>query len=196
MSIPNILSKFIKEDAKTQRRGESPSDDSPRLPNSFVFGAAIALISTAIFTTPGRAESTTFRCVTRNGEPTTIVHISSDGSQEEVPFLLWYRAFSLPRAKQLCEEVSKKLQAHSKNAQEIFLTTGQVEGRFVVCFAKTSNERCSSNSEKLFTLAPTDEPKLVLSKLSDSTVTNVLNESSGRTYGNVRLTLFGLPIPW
>jgi hypothetical protein len=179
MSIPSILSKFTNLTAA----------------RSALTGAAIALSSTAIFTQPSYAESTTFRCVTRNGKPTTMVYISSNtGSQEEVPFLNWYRAFSSPRAKQLCEEVSEKLQSHSKNAQEIYLTTGQVEGKFVVCFAKTSNERCSSNSEKLFTLAPTDDPNLVLSKLPDSTVTDTLNESSGRTYGNVRLTFFGFPI--
>lgn len=167
-----------------------------QLPLTGLTGVAIALSSTAIFTQRSHAESTTFTCVTRNGEPTTIVNISSkDGTQEEVPFFNWYRAFSSPRAKQLCEEVSKKLQSHSKNAQDIFLTTGQVEGRFVVCFAKTSNERCSSNSEKLFTLAPTDDPNLVLSKLSDRSVTDTLNESSGRTYGNVGLTLFGIPVP-
>lgn len=167
-----------------------------QFPLTGLTGAAITLSSTAIFTPPSHAESTTFRCVTYNGEPTTIAHIlSKDGRQEEVPFFNWDRAFSSSRAKQLCEQVSKKLQSHSKNAQEIFLSTGQVEGKAVVCFAKTSNERCSSNSEKLFTLAPTDDPNLVLSKLADRSVTNTLNESSGRTYGDIGLTLFGIPVP-
>ena len=169
-----------------------------QFPLGSLAGAALAVSSTAIFPQPSLAKSTSFKCVTRNGGSTTMVHISSnDGSHEEVSFLNWSRAFSSPRAQKLCEEVSKKLQNHSQKAQEISLTTGQVKGKFVVCFAKTSNERCSSNNETLFTLAPTDNPNLVLSKLFDRSVNDTLNESSGRTYGNVGVTLFGISLqPW
>ena len=165
-------------------------------PLSGLVGAALALSSTTIFTQPSYAESSTFRCVTRNGGPTTTVYTSSnDGSREEVSFLNWHRAFSSPRAEKLCQEVSQKLQSHSKNTQGISLTTGQVKDKFVVCFTKNSNERCSLNNEILFALTPTDNPNRVLSKLLDSSGNNALNESSGRTYGNVRFSLFGFKLP-
>ena len=154
-------------------------------------GGAIALSPMAIFARPSYAATTIFRCETPNNRPTTIIRSSSsDGVSEDKPFLFWYNAFSPPRARQLCNQVSTQLQRRAQRGEDIRIITGRVQGKFVVCFASTSNGDCTANSEKLFTLAPGEDPNIIRNKLFDTDVRDILNESSGRTYGRVRLFIF------
>lgn len=152
-------------------------------------GGAIALSPTAIFSQPSRAANTTISCDRPNSQPTTVIISSAtNGKPQRDNFLHWYRAFPLPRARQLCQRVQTQIQRRINRGEDIRITTGNVGRRFVVCFAKTTNpdERCNASSEMLFTPIRSDNSNRIEANLLDSSMANPRGQSAGRTYGRVR----------
>jgi Circadian oscillating protein COP23 len=155
-------------------------------------GIAIALSSTATFPQPSHASSTSFRCDTSNRQATTIADVVlSNGTPEPANLFYWSKAFpSEPgRARQLCREVSNRLQSYARSHQDIRLKAERVDNQFVVCFVGNDDEGCTARSQRLFTLNPR-EAERVRNTLFDNSVRARLGQSIGQTYGNRRIFIF------
>lgn len=155
-------------------------------------GVAIALSSTAIFPQPSHASSTTFRCDTSNRQATTIADVVlSNGTLKPANLFYWSKAFpSEPgRARQLCRDVSNRLQSYARSHPDIRLKAGQVGNQFVVCFVSNDDESCTPSSQRLFSLN-LREAERVRNTLFDNSVRTRLGQSIGQTYGNRRIFIF------
>lgn len=164
-------------------------------------GMAIAVGSTAVYTQPSHAGTLAFKCSNPDTQPTTVLYSqSSDGASSKLPIFKWYQAFSPKRAKQLCLDVSRKLEEQSENRRgEKVIGFGQVSGKSVVCLTDKTNpgQTCNPNDEILFQFAPKENPNLILPKLVEPEMKDqaFLPQWVGVRHRNIGPTFFGFSLP-
>ncbi len=145
--------------------------------------ALTTLATTAILDQPSYAEGTTFRCVTKNGVPTTFVHTQNG---KTLPMIRWVSQYFSGKGltpQQRCQQVSYRFQRSYDNGTLRYIKAGILNKQPVVCAVTEKNAACT-NTTLLFTLQPGSNPDATLRQIMDRRALaagNTTNQSGGDT---------------
>lgn len=108
-----------------------------------------------------------YRCIQRNGTPTTIV----ETKRGTIELIVWKSAFfgNNWNPQKRCQEVTSRFQEFSDASQLRYITTGKINDYNVICVAdpqKPQKNVCKNNG-LLITLEPSDNPEQVKNELFD-----------------------------
>lgn len=122
--------------------------------------------------TPNLAEAqttkNTYRCITRNGKPTTVV----ETKRGKIELIVWESKFfgnsGWPPQKR-CQAVTQRFQQFSDSGTLRLITSGKMNNQPVICVGENKAGQgviCKSKG-LLMTLQPQDNPKKVMEDLFD-----------------------------
>ena len=133
----------------------------------------LSILAIALVTQPLKAQEDDaatsainfFVCTTETTIPT--LYIYKSGQTSLTPLISWHQEYLLPEnsGQEICEQVAKKLQYLSQQAEPRHLTTESKEEQTVVCATIIEHETCSANdSEPLFAINPNYDAKCMLAR--------------------------------
>ena len=107
-----------------------------------------------------------YRCILKNGNPTTIV----DTPRGRIDLIVWQNNVSMGFSSVgRCREISQRFQQFSDQGALRYITTGRINNQSVICVAQNRPGRGMSCRDDglLITLQSTDNPSRVMEQLFD-----------------------------
>jgi hypothetical protein len=110
--------------------------------------------------------SVVYRCVQRDGYPTTV----ADTTKGRIELIVWKRQHwgSIWTPQRRCKEVSKRFQKYNDNGSLKYLGTGKKNNYHIICvLEKTRNGYKCREDGILLTVESGEDPKKVMNNLFD-----------------------------